>query len=43
MRALLTAMEHCGLDEGIVITLNEEDRIEQDGRVIDVVPAWRWL
>ncbi len=43
LRALLTAMEHCGLDEGIVITLNEEDRIEQDGRVIDVVPAWRWL
>ncbi len=35
--------EQCGLDHGIIGALDEAERIEQDGKVIDVVPVWRWL
>lgn len=40
--ALQAAMAQCGMNRGAVI-LDEAERIEQNGRVIDVVPAWRWL
>lgn len=28
---------------GLVITLDQSDRIVEDGATIDVVPAWRWM
>jgi len=43
LRALVSAMEQCRLDHGIIVTLDDTDRIEHEGRVIDIVPAWRWL
>lgn len=43
LRALQAAMEQCGLDRGTIVTLDEAERIEQSDRLIDVVPAWRWL
>lgn len=43
LRALHAAMVQCNMNHGVVVTLDEAERIEQDGRVIDVVPAWRWL
>lgn len=36
--ARLAPVEQWGLDDGIIITLDEAERIEQDGRVIEVVP-----
>jgi len=26
-----------------VVTLDQTDRLKQDGVAIDVVPAWRWI
>ena len=31
------------LDEGLIITAFHEEEIEQDGRRIRILPAWKWL
>ena len=41
--ALTEAMAEQGLLTGIIVTRNEEDRIEVVGGMIEVVPAWRFL
>ena len=40
---LLEAMNAYHLDEGLIITENDEERIEVEGRRIEVIPVWRWL
>ncbi|ALP53222.1 ATPase [Candidatus Tenderia electrophaga] len=43
LRALVVAMEQCQLNTATVVTVDEAERIEQHGRLIEVIPAWRWL
>lgn len=43
LRALFAAMAQCGLDRGRVITPDEAERIEDGPRLVEVLPAWRWL
>jgi hypothetical protein len=43
LRALRAAMEELALREATVITLDENELIEENGRTIRVVPAWRYL
>jgi len=31
------------LQEGIILTENDEEKIEVDGLVISVIPTWKWL
>jgi predicted AAA+ superfamily ATPase len=31
------------LDSGCIITFDEERTIEQDGKEIRVIPAWKWM
>jgi predicted AAA+ superfamily ATPase len=40
---LVSTIRYFGLREGQVITLSEERRIEVDGVVVNVAPAWKWL
>lgn len=40
---LTEAMEFFGLKSGLIITLNQEDSIEKDGKIISVLPAWKWI
>ena len=41
--ALKDAMAEFDLKSGMVVTRNEEERIEVDSGTIEVVPAWRFL
>jgi len=40
---LLEAMLDLGLEEGTIVTLNQSDRFEKDGKVINMVPAHDYL
>jgi len=37
------AMKALGVRAGMVVTLNDSERVETAAGAIDVVPAWRWL
>jgi predicted AAA+ superfamily ATPase len=43
IEGLMAALEELKLKEGSIITLNQEDRYEKDGRVIKVVPCHEFL
>lgn len=43
LRALVAAMDELRLSKGLVLTYNEEDEIEVDGKTITVMPAYRWM
>lgn len=40
---LLEAMSKFGLDESLIITSNQEDEINIQGKKILVKPAWKWM
>ncbi|NLB03243.1 MAG: hypothetical protein GX841_07655 [Bacteroidales bacterium] len=40
---LLDAMINLGLKEGTIVTLNQSDRFEKDGMVINMIPAHEYL
>ena len=40
---LVLAMKKFKLDEGTIVTIDQEDHFEVDGRKVKVVPAWKWL
>lgn len=42
IRGLVSAMEFFGLEEGIIITRDQEEEIREGKRKIMVVPAWKW-
>lgn len=39
----LRAMERFGLKEAVMVTRDQSDLISEGGRIIRVVPAWKWL
>jgi hypothetical protein len=41
--ALSEAMVELGLKNGIIVTRNEEERIDSETGTIEVIPAWRYL
>lgn len=43
IRALKKAMQHFGVDKGIILTLNQTEIITDDNFEIEVIPASRWL
>ena len=42
-RALLSALEELEVDEGIILTEDEERSIEKNGKLIKYLPLWKWL
>ena len=42
VKALATAMQETGIEYGIIVTLDTEERIDSDAGAIDIVPAWLW-
>jgi len=42
VNALSTAMQETGIENGTIVTLDTEERIETNAGVINVVPAWLW-
>jgi len=43
VRALVKLAKVADLDTLEIVTFNEESTIEEDGKVIRVVPVWKWL
>ena len=43
INGLLEAMKEFKLNEGIIITYNQEDRFKIKDKVIRLIPAWKWL
>jgi len=42
-RALISAMKELGLTKSKIITYNEEMTIDEDDKVIEVIPLWKFL
>lgn len=40
---LMEALETFGLPEGLILTSDQEDALEIDGKTITITPAWRWM
>lgn len=40
---LVEAMEKFGLEEGVIVTLDQEDRLKVGEKTIKLVPAWKWM
>ncbi len=43
VQGLVSAMEACGLDHGIILTKNQEQEIETDAGTVSVQKTWNWL
>jgi hypothetical protein len=43
INGLLAAMQFFDKQKSIIITFKDSDRIEKDGHIIDVVPAFEYL
>jgi uncharacterized protein len=43
VRGLLEAMEQINAEEGIILTLEQEQEIHEKNKIIIVIPAWQWL
>ena len=40
---LREAMDFFNLDRGELVTLDQEDTLVNEGKQIDLVPAWKWV
>jgi predicted AAA+ superfamily ATPase len=40
---LMDAMDETGLEEGFILTYNEEETIKEEGKIIHILPAYKWL
>jgi predicted AAA+ superfamily ATPase len=43
VNGLVEALTFFDLEEGIIITMNQEDEIIQDEKKIHLIPAWKWF
>ncbi|MEK6621310.1 MAG: DUF4143 domain-containing protein, partial [Planctomycetota bacterium] len=43
MRALSQSMEETNINHATILTYNEEETAEIKGRVIQIMPVWKWL
>jgi len=43
INGLLTALKKFNLEEGLILTYNQNDEFVIDGKRINVMPVWRWL
>ncbi len=42
INGLMEALTVLQLNQGTIITVEQDERIELDGKVIDIIPAWKW-
>ena len=42
-RALVTAMKECGINTGLVLTMDEKRQEESTGYFLEISPVWEWL
>jgi predicted AAA+ superfamily ATPase len=43
IKALVKGMEEFNLKSGLILTEDEEDQFQKDGKKIKILPVWKWL
>ena len=43
VNGLVEALKFFDLEEGVIITINQDDEIERDGKKIHLISAWKWF
>lgn len=43
IKGLIEAMSYFRIKEGLILTYNQERQIKEGGRIIKVLPVWKWL
>jgi uncharacterized protein len=43
LEGLLEAMVKFDLGKGLILTENQEEKVEKDGKKIEIMPIWKWL
>jgi hypothetical protein len=43
IKGLLESLNKFKLKEGLIITFDQEEEFEQEGKRIKVIPIWKWL
>lgn len=43
IEGLSEAMDYFKLKEGMIITFDQEDKVKLPGKVIHLIPAWKWM
>ena len=43
INGLIKSLNNFKLDEGIILTFNQEDTFEIEGKKINVLPVWKWM
>ncbi|MBS3090605.1 ATP-binding protein [Candidatus Pacearchaeota archaeon] len=43
INGLIEALNKFKLKEGLILTYNQEDKLETSGKLIKVLPVWKWL
>ncbi len=43
IEGLIEALKETKLDRGVILTLDQEDKIEEQGKIIEIKPMWKWL
>ena len=43
INGLMDAMEKFNLNEGLILTYNQEDKLQEKGKTLIVKPVWKWL
>lgn len=43
LRAIIEAMDELGINNSIIVTWNDEKEIKKDNRIIQIIPAWKFL
>lgn len=43
IRALFRAADELNLSGGIIITMDEQDEIRENSKIMKIIPAWKYL
>jgi len=43
IKALLSGSDKLHCNQLIILTLSEEEELNKDGKIIHVIPIWKWL
>jgi predicted AAA+ superfamily ATPase len=43
LNGLLEAMTELNLDEGYILTMNQQEVFEKEDKMIRVIPVWKWM
>jgi uncharacterized protein len=43
VQGLLDAMQTHKIKQGLILTLDQEDKLEENGKIIEIKPVWKWL